>query len=1621
LKSQIARVQSLLDQPNPNPSKALMLLTPLLKRDNAAWPVLHYIGIAYLHKRKYGTALEWLEKSKAAGASEPETYYAISLCHFNLGAFQKAARSARIALEKRDNYFKAWEHLGTVYRAQAKLKDALRCFQKANQIDPDNAGIAFKIAKIYSDQGRLDKALELFEFSINADKKNYAAYAAMAEVLITQNRLEKAEEYLNVILEARPNNVLAGIMLSYLYRQRGNYQESIELCDELLKQHPKNGRIRLNYAISFQELGRFGEAEKHYLKALKDQPEVYQSLSNYLMCIHYNPQRSKKEIFEAHKLWDQHFAPKERPRRPVPSKRGEYKKLRIGLLSGGFQRHPVGWMITQGLENLPDEEFEVYCYSTHNKYDYITKRINNVADKWQSVIGYNDDIIAGMIREDEIDILIELSGHAADNRLRTVALEPAPIIVKWVGGLFNTTGLRSVDYLITDWYETPKGEEQYYTEKLVRMPDDYVCYLPPDYAPEVGPLPKERNGHITLGCFNNPSKVNSEILRHWARIMNRLPDSCLMLKSRQYDTEVFRKQIIAEMAEAGISEERIIFKGHSNHKAHMSCYNQVDIALDPWPYSGGVTTCESLWMGVPVISKPGPTFAGRHSATHLNNAGFPEWVVDTWDEYVETTVALANQDDRLAELRSGLRKKMEESPLCDGRRFGAHLSIALREIWKQRAEGYETGAGEWKDHIEVDGLSEKEIEDRLKVIPNKEEEPVPENSEGRPVKEVSASEEVISENDIIQSHTSGTKKKNKQKADFLRIEVKDGNTICYPNNLNWLTPYVLQEQQGWFETESLFVDEYLEPGMKVIDVGAGFGVYSLPMANTVGSEGMVFAFEPGFIARQYLKESIRENDFPQLKIIDRALADSEGRAKFFEAYTPELNKLDKTGTKEVQVTTLDTWWASEGRPKIDFIKVDVNGSEAKVIDAADSLLSQNSPVVMFAIGEVTQKAMEGLGKILRDKGYRLYEYVAGIRQLTRFDPEEEIDPYLMNLIAVEEERVKEFEKAGWIYNEKVSLPEPEHGLWKKVLGGFSWTEPFWSKWEKQVSGQQQGAYLSALNDISAAVRIDPCRSPGRRSERGALVVRAVKTLIRLYNDGNAQLPISMTLARGLNLLGKRGQATEVIKSVMEAPEVQEGNINTDIPFFLPLSWQDCSQVKTTLSQWLTVRLVEAWIMLMNVTTYLAGNYEIRLLGMLEGNPENSEEIKRRIQLLKRRVATSEVSVQLGTEKTGSINPSSNHSGPLFIHLCFNNMHTQSFVELLEAINRFGRQKHVTFVEKRRSVPHFTVDLTGQKDAHFFTCQKTENLVKVVESARPSAIIVHGLFYPWQKKFINQVKTKAPVYWSVWGGDLYNPIKNGAPLYDVVKNIDGVISKVDGDYELLEKTYGKKHRVSSFSYGVRKGLEDIADEVPKIKPRRIVVGNSGDVSNHHLEVIEALSLKKDIRDYQIYIPFAYNGSPDYLEKVKRCVRQYGLDDITTFQTEFLPPKEYDKILMESSYLICAHDRQQALGTIKTSLYFGNIVFARNKIKNQDGEIVTNPTWQFLSKEGLAVQSWEEFLKTEKISVYDFPEIEELSCIREKLKSKYDVVAAADKVEKAFNEILKEDADDLFGWNKERGGL
>jgi predicted O-linked N-acetylglucosamine transferase (SPINDLY family) len=331
------------------------------------------------------------------------------------------------------------------------------------------------------------------------------------------------------------------------------------------------------------------------------------------------------------------------------------------------------------LENLDRQQCETFCYSDRQSADELTARFRNAATHWRDTFGLGSEFLAERIRADRIDILFDLTGHTGNNRLLVFARKPAPVQVTWLG-YEGTTGLSAMDYLIADRWEIPQGMEKHYRERVLRLADGYVCYEPPAWAPAVKSLPALTTGHVTFGSFNNPAKINAAVVRVWAEILKRLPGSRLVLKQRSPDDPAGRAFFERMFAENGIERDRLEMDGWTSHPQLLEEYNRIDIALDTFPFSGSLTTCEALWMGVPVITCPGETFASRHSLSHLSNVGLTEFIARDMTHYVDLAVELSKDLHGLSKWRTELRQRMARSPLCDAKRFADNLLKVLRTL-----------------------------------------------------------------------------------------------------------------------------------------------------------------------------------------------------------------------------------------------------------------------------------------------------------------------------------------------------------------------------------------------------------------------------------------------------------------------------------------------------------------------------------------------------------------------------------------------------------------------------------------------------------------------------------------------------------------------------------------------------------------------------------------------------------------------------------------------------------------------------------------------------------------------------------------------------------------------------
>jgi predicted O-linked N-acetylglucosamine transferase (SPINDLY family) len=402
-----------------------------------------------------------------------------------------------------------------------------------------------------------------------------------------------------------------------------------------------------------------------------------------LLAMIYTASVSPEELAESSREFGRRFAdPLLRTRELIRDKSPD-RKLRIGYVSPDFKNHAVNYFFENLLDQHNRNDFEIYAYSNTKKEDFVTDRLKKKFDYWRDISGMNDDKAADKIESDLIDILVDIAGHTGGNRLLVFARKPAPIQVTWLG-YPATTGIKAIDYRISDYYTEPKGmTEHLNTETLWRLPQIFCCYGANERSPKVIDHPPfEDNGYITFGCFNNFSKVTDPVLETWRKILEQVPDSRLMLEIAGADGSKFKTQLNERFKRLGIPEDRIIvIPRHPSNQFVL--YNKIDVALDPFPCAGGTTSMDTMWMGVPLITLAGHHFVSRMGVTILNNVGLSELVCENTDEYVFKAIALGNEHNRLRSMRHNLREKVMASPMMDQVAFAKNMEDSYRQMWQK--------------------------------------------------------------------------------------------------------------------------------------------------------------------------------------------------------------------------------------------------------------------------------------------------------------------------------------------------------------------------------------------------------------------------------------------------------------------------------------------------------------------------------------------------------------------------------------------------------------------------------------------------------------------------------------------------------------------------------------------------------------------------------------------------------------------------------------------------------------------------------------------------------------------------------------------------------------------------
>ncbi|HYD64559.1 tetratricopeptide repeat protein [Azospirillum sp.] len=686
-------------------------------------PALHLLGMTLIRQGRVGEGEALIRRVLALQPDAADALSNLAVLLKGQGRLDEAIALSRRAVDQRPDHPEIRVNLGNALLAAGRPGEAAREYRHALGIRPDWVDTLERLADALMRLGQREDAGNLLahaiilraglsesRYSIDHGlpiaKRLAAAEAAcrrlvaslpdhadahfkLAGLLQMQGRGGEAVEMYHRVLALDPGHAQAMSNLGVALRKLGRLDEAFEVYDMAVRTDPTNADTFYNYGNGLQSRGRLMAAIANFRRAVELRPGLLLANQNLLTVLNYTTGLSRSEVFAEHRAFAaRHAAALAGERRATTRDRDPERRLRVGYVSPDFWRHSCAYFTLPLLSSHDRRQVEVVCYSDVKRPDTFTQAIRANADLWRETFGVKDAALADLIRADGIDILVDLNGHFADSRILTFARKPAPVQVTWLG-YPNTTGLDAMDYRLVDAVTDPPGDaDPFHTEKLVRLAPVFLCYRPSPDAPEPVPPPGPTRGYVTFGSFNNVSKITDEVVTAWAGILAAVPGSRLFLKARQLDDAGTRRRLAALFEARGIAPDRLDIRPWSAmSQDHLSLYGEVDVALDPFPYNGTTTTCEALWMGVPVVSLRGDRHAGRVGASLLSAVGLGDLVAGDAVAYHALAVALAQDTGRLTMLRMGLRERMRASPLCDGPGFARRVEGAYRAMWRRWCAG----------------------------------------------------------------------------------------------------------------------------------------------------------------------------------------------------------------------------------------------------------------------------------------------------------------------------------------------------------------------------------------------------------------------------------------------------------------------------------------------------------------------------------------------------------------------------------------------------------------------------------------------------------------------------------------------------------------------------------------------------------------------------------------------------------------------------------------------------------------------------------------------------------------------------------------------------------------------
>lgn len=619
--------------------------------------------------------------------------FAEAVQHHQAGRFGNAIALYQMVLEREPGHAEAHSNLGIALQAQGRLEEAIACQRRAIAAKPAWADAHRNLGIVLEQQGQPDEAVACYRQAIKLRPSYAEAHGNLGRLLEELGQIEAAAASSRKATELKAKFPEAYSNLGSALLKLGRLREAVAACRRAIILKPDLLEAYNNLGRALGDQGQVQEALANYGKALAIKPNHFSVYSNLLFTKNYDPDHSPDDM----RALAQRFGSlvSGSAKHPLTSWAGKAsdQPLRVGVVSADLRNHAVGFFLDNVLRAINPNRIELLAFPSSGYEDELTIRIKPSFKAWLPIHLMGDEAAARMIHAHGVHVLLDLSGHTSGNRLPLFGWRPAPVQATWLG-YFATTGVAEMDYIIGDPNLTPPAEASHFTEAAWPLPEIAYCFTPPPVNVAVSGLPAHLCGRLTFGCFSNLTKVSDDVIAVWARVLGAVPGSRMMLKTKQFRDAAMRDDIAKRFAAQGITGDRLLIEPPSDRADYLRAYHQVDMMLDTFPYPGGTTSAEALWMGVPVLTKRGDRFLSHFGETIARNAGLPDWIATTDDEYVAKAVQFSSDLDRLASFRARLRGQVLASPLFDAPRFARHFEDAMEGMWnRSRGRGAKLNLG----------------------------------------------------------------------------------------------------------------------------------------------------------------------------------------------------------------------------------------------------------------------------------------------------------------------------------------------------------------------------------------------------------------------------------------------------------------------------------------------------------------------------------------------------------------------------------------------------------------------------------------------------------------------------------------------------------------------------------------------------------------------------------------------------------------------------------------------------------------------------------------------------------------------------------------------------------------